>query len=195
MALIWHRLQIGFRIFTWFVNSVALTIFQSYVTSCVSGSKNYWYKFWMSKYYLEDMENTSNCRLSKADQQKVKNSSSCWMSKLKTQWSKFKTEWRRKYKLPKKNAKWFNVKFVSDYWTEEYNKNGKRFSRRRGRHRPAGATSTGDGGHCLGARRQRRRDIGRRGQPPQGTGSHCLGPRRRRLSSNLDLPIFFQENT
>ena len=28
--------------------------------------------------------------------------------------------------------------------------------------------------------RLRRRDKGRRGQPPQGTGSHCLGPRRRR---------------
>ena len=35
--------------------------------------------------------------------------------------------------------------------------------------------------HCLGPRRRRRRrDRGRRGQPPQGTGSHCLGPRRRR---------------
>ena len=50
-------------------------------------------------------------------------------------------------------------------------------NRRRGPHRPAGTTEARSrtGSHCLGPRRMRRRDKGRRGQPPQGTGSHCLG--------------------
>ena len=52
--------------------------------------------------------------------------------------------------------------------------------RRSGRQRPAGATSTqGTGSHCPGPRR-RRRDKGRRGQPPTSSGSHCPGSRRRR---------------
>ena len=39
-------------------------------------------------------------------------------------------------------------------------------------HRGRGATAWGR------EEWRRRRDRGRRGQPPQGTGSHCLGPRR-----------------
>ena len=47
--------------------------------------------------------------------------------------------------------------------------------RRRDRGR-RGQPPQGTGSHCLGPRRRRRRrDRGRRGQPPQGTGSHCLG--------------------
>ena len=53
-------------------------------------------------------------------------------------------------------------------------------------HRGRGATAWGR------EEWRRRRDRGRRGQPPQGTRSHCLGPRRLRRQRTSSLPSHYQ---
>ena len=66
--------------------------------------------------------------------------------------------------------------------------------KKRGEAKEAGGGNLhrGRGATAWGREDKRRRDRGRRGQPPQGTGSHCLGPRRQERSRQR--PLFGAED-